>query len=159
MTVHHTTQHPAILALGSPHGDDQAAWFVVDRLQQDADVPVRCLRLSSPWDIVDHVRSGHVAIIIDACRSGAPAGTVHRIAAHDLPNFHGIETSTHGGSLPDAFELCRTLGYDVSQITIYAVELETVESAGAMSSPVQRAVAQLAREIRQQWAQRNPDAE
>lgn len=157
--VHHTTPLPAVLALGSPHGDDQAAWSVVDRLQQDADVAVHCLRLASPWDIVDHVRSGHVAVIVDACRSGAPAGTVHCIAAHDLPTYRGIETSTHGGSLPDALELCGTLGYDVSQITIYAVELETVERTTAMSPAVEQAVAQLARRIRQQWAHEQPDAE
>jgi len=159
VNVHRTTRLPTILALGSPHGDDQAAWSVVDCLEQTADVTVRCLRLVSPWDIVDHVRSGHVAIILDACRSGAPAGTVHRIAAHDLPNFRGIETSTHGGSLPDALELCGTLGYDVSQITIYAVELETVERTTAMSPAVEQAVAKLARKIRQQWAQEQPDAD
>ena len=156
MTGERAKQPPTILALGSFQGDDQAAWCTIDRLQQEGAYSGKCVRVKSPWDVVPYILEDADVIVLDACRTGAVAGTVHRVAARDLPSFQGIKTSTHGGSLPEALELCSALGYDVSRVSVLAVELETVESGAAMSRAVHVGVEKLAQEICEKWSSNQP---
>jgi hydrogenase maturation protease len=71
-----------IFAVGNPdRGDDAAGWLVADLLGDGDGVAVTVRRVSADpsailtdplWDTADHV------IIVDAVRTGAPPGTVHR---------------------------------------------------------------------------------
>ena len=60
-----------ILAIGSPHGDDQIAWCVADRLIRESPFRDRTECVASPWAVLDHLDASGPLIIIDACRSGA----------------------------------------------------------------------------------------
>lgn len=143
---------PTILALGSPHGDDQAAWLVAERLQQRTDFRDCCRRLASPWDIVPHVQEGDALIVIDACRSGAAPGTIHRVTARDLHCLPGVAASSHGGSLTEAFALCESLGYDLAHVAVYALELASAEAGMPVSEALEHGIQRLAEQIELDWS-------
>ena len=149
------TPPPKVLALGSSHGDDRAAWRLIELLSCDPECADRCARLNSPWDTVSHLADGGPVIIVDACQSGAAGGTIRRWPALELPPDSGSRTSSHGGSLSEAFRLARSLGYDVSQVTVIGIEVETTEPGTSLSPAVQQAVESLACELRDDL--RRPD--
>jgi hydrogenase maturation protease len=133
-----------ILAIGSAHGDDQAAWYVADLLHKDASFHERCARLSTPWELLAHLSTPGVYVVVDACRSGAVPGTIHQLTPRDIPEFSGSATSSHGGSLSAAFRLAEALGYDLSGVTIYAIEAGACEAGTPLSEVVRCAADELA---------------
>jgi len=148
------TPPPRILALGSSHGDDQAAWRVIELLSADPDCADRCARLNSPWDAVSHLAGGGPMIIVDACKSGAAGGTIHRWSALGLPAESGSRTSSHGGSLREAFELAKSLGYDLSAVTIFGIEVEATDPGMPLSPTAREAVDRLVQLIRSEFTRR-----
>jgi hydrogenase maturation protease len=136
---------PKILGLGSFHGDDQAAWRLIELLSSDPKCADRCARLCSPWDILSHLADGGPLVIVDACISGAAAGTIRRWTAQELPSDSGIRMSSHGGGLGETFALAGSLGYDLSKASVIGIEVEATAPGTPLSPAVQRAVAELAR--------------
>jgi len=110
------------VCLGSRfRGDDAVGPVVADRLRAAgacvldcADEPTRLLGL---WDGLDAV------VVVDAVRSGAPAGTVHRLDAGDgpLPRDLGL-ASTHAMGIADALELGRALGRAPRRVVVLGIE-------------------------------------
>ncbi len=137
-----------VLALGSPHGDDQAGWLVVDRLNEEGSWPGWCAKLSTPWDVASHVAPAQTTLVIDACRSGAPAGTIHHWPARELPHsLEGRRSSTHGATLPEALRLLEALGTDLSQVEVYGVEIAGGEVGAPLTPAVAAGVERLVREL------------
>ena len=147
-----SAEQPAVIALGTPHGDDQIAWTITDRLCDDPAFCGTCTRVTSPWDVIPHIRTGRPTIIIDACRSGAPAGTIHRLTAQDLPAQPGMSASTHGSTLEDGLRLAQSLGHDVSDVVIYGIEIEACQPGAPLSELARRAAEELAIRIRDELA-------
>lgn len=88
------------------------------------------------------------ALIVDACRSGAPAGTIHRFDAHRaaLPTaVFGL--STHGFGVATAIKLARALHQLPPLCVVYAIEGECFESGVGLSPPVAAAIDALAYRI------------
>ena len=56
-----------IFALGSPHGDDQVARVIADRLSEDPLIRSITYRLATPWDLVELLEPDCSVIVIDAC--------------------------------------------------------------------------------------------
>ena len=73
-----------VVGLGSPHGDDQAGWRLADWLQQRT-MPegVEVVVASDVPDLLELCDGCQTMILVDACRSGQPAGSVHR---YDWPD-------------------------------------------------------------------------
>src|SRR4051794_34378390 len=63
-----------------------------------------------PLDLLELLQDAQAAIVVDAVRSGAPPGTVHRLAdgTTSLPSAPG-RGSTHLLGLAEALELARAL--------------------------------------------------
>jgi len=138
----------AILALGSPHGDDRAAWEVAARLRSDPALAPVVTTLATPWDVLDHMRPGVRCLILDACRAGSPVGTIIRRREEDLAGGHRSACSTHGGELADVLQMARALGRSAGEIVILAVEIGEAEPAARpapaeMSGPVASALTRL----------------
>lgn len=130
-----------VVALGHPdRGDDAAGWLVADLLQPATDVVVRRIPgdpsrlLEDPlWSTADHV------VVVDAVRTGAPPGTVHRwsVAALLRP---GAATSgdTHGLGLVGTLALADALGRLPADLTIVGIEAARFH-VGTPPSPEVRA--------------------
>jgi hydrogenase maturation protease len=138
---------PRVLALGSPHGDDRAAWYVVDALSRNSDVDLRCDKLKSPWEILAFLPLDGKVIILDACISGSPPGTLHRLRPDQLEVFRGTHCSSHGTGLAYVLNLARSLGYDVSGVVILALEAASLAPGEEITAPVVVAVEEMVNEL------------
>jgi hydrogenase maturation protease len=136
-----------VIGVGNPvRGDDAVGTEVVRRLPSSIGaVPSS----GDPSGIIAEMADAEEAIIVDAIRSGRPAGTVivtdvrrHPIAVTKVP-------STHGMGLADALELARILGTLPRRVWLVGVEVGSL-SVGAALTPeaeagIGRAVAAVCR--------------
>ena len=112
----------AAVCLGSRfRGDDAVGPLAAERLRAAgvpvldcADEPTRLLGL---WDGLDTV------VVVDAVRSGAAPGTLHRVdaAGGPLPRDVGL-ASTHAMGIADALDLGRALGRAPRRVVVLGLE-------------------------------------
>jgi len=85
------------------------------------------------------------AFLVDACWSGAPAGSVRRLDVNVTPLQQGLfSLSTHGFGLAEAVELARALAQLPPYCVVYAIEGATFETGAPLSPAVAAAVADVA---------------
>ncbi|MBI2480123.1 MAG: hydrogenase maturation protease [Planctomycetia bacterium] len=158
-----------IFALGSPHGDDQVAWMIAERLSQDLTLQPLVHTLATPWDLVELLvpdcsvividacvreatagwagRETTPTTVIDACFGGATAGTVLRINESELATSPIARQSTHGGSLFESLELARALQRTIREIVVFAVAVESCEPGSELSESARCAVDDTVRQV------------
>lgn len=139
-----------VVGLGEPsRGDDGAGPEAVRRLKSRFGGGVRIVeRLSEPTALLDLWENVRLAVVVDAARSGAPAGTVRRLEGKDLAG-QPLErrTSSHGLTLADALELGVRLGRMPRRLVIYAIEGSSFETGEGLSAPVARGVEETVRRV------------
>jgi hydrogenase maturation protease len=112
----------AATCLGSRfRGDDAVGPLVADRLRAAGATLLDCD--DEPTRLLDAWAGLELVVIVDAVRSGAEAGTVHRVEAEGgrLPRELGL-ASTHAFSIADTLELGQTLGRAPERVVVYGVE-------------------------------------
>jgi hydrogenase maturation protease len=137
-----------VIGVGSPYGDDRLGWATAEMVQRALDpeaVKVSiCDRpgalLLSEW------QEGQRLVLVDAMRSGAQPGSLHRIAACDIGEATSA-ASSHGFGVAEALALARVLGRDLSQATVFGVEMSPQQADDVLSDPVRRALPALVEQI------------
>jgi hydrogenase maturation protease len=152
---------PRILVIGLGHdlrGDDGAGLRVVRRLEGRVPETVRLIEappdavaLLDLWEGADRV------VLIDAMRSGAPAGTVAAVDAgseSDAGRLVGESTvSSHAMGLAEAVALARVLDRLPRRLRIYGIEAASLVHGAPLSEAVLRAADALAdRLVAELWA-------
>jgi len=101
--------------------------------------------------LLERWRDAAAVVIVDAVRSGAPAGTVHRIDAtrQPLPADLRSSTSTHAVGLREAIELARAIGRLPARVLVFGVEGERFDAGSGLSDPVRAVLGALAEEVLQ----------
>jgi len=99
-----------VLGVGSPFGGDRVGWAVVERLAAEGENRVRLQALDRPGPaLVTAAVEADFAVIVDAVRSPAQSGPLHRLPTTDrLPVLSPI--STHGFGVSEALALGERLG-------------------------------------------------
>ncbi|HKK29782.1 MAG TPA: hydrogenase maturation protease [Alphaproteobacteria bacterium] len=139
-----------VIGIGHPdRGDDAVGPFVVSALDH-ADLPglsTLCLQ-GDPADLMAAWEGRREVVVVDACSSGAPSGTVHRFNAvqEPLPADFGA-VSTHGFGLAAAVELARAMGNLPASLTVYGIEASDFEPGAPLSPEVESAGRAVAAEI------------
>lgn len=95
-----------VVGIGSPHGDDQAGWRVIEQLERKNLPYVELRKASVPHDVVDWVDCQQTLHVIDACEANANASetSAHRRfemieeASGTEPNRYFRESSPHSSS-------------------------------------------------------------
>lgn len=93
--------------------------------------------LMEAWD------GAPTVILIDAVRSGAPPGHLHRIDAHRQPiaaGGWGFRASTHAFGVAEAVALARALGRLPARLILYGIEGKTFDAGAGLSVEVAAAV-------------------
>lgn len=146
-----------ILGVGSPHGDDQIGWRLVEevaRLRPDLGVEV----LSHPLALLDIDLDCDAFIVVDACQTGAPAGTVlERVWPWEAAPQ--VERATHGYSLTAALMLAERLCQLPPEVRLFGVEVKAAGEAPleGLSSELSLALPDLCRRLRDlisEWERR-----
>jgi hydrogenase maturation protease len=99
--------------------------------------------------ILARIEGRDTAYLVDACVSGAPGGTVHRIDVKQepLPQAYS-DVSTHGFGLAAAIELGRALGQLPRRTIVFAIEGERFDPGAPLTEPVATATVIVADRIR-----------
>lgn len=113
---------PRVIGLGSYHGDDQAGWLIIDRLE-DFGYPRSLLKKAGhPAELLDDLSLPQPLLICDACQSNHAAGVVHR---WHWPTDSLIEMrtgGTHDLPLPHILQLAHQLAGNPRDVEIWGVE-------------------------------------
>lgn len=128
--------------------DDAAGLEIARRLRaraDDAGVTVyehegETLALLDVWEGADAV------VLVDAIRSGATPGTIHRVEATAAPipvRLRG-SSSTHAVGVGEAIELARTLHRLPERVVLFGVEGRRFDAGGGLSEEVEAITGELA---------------
>ena len=99
-------------------------------------------------DLLELWRGFDAVVLVDTVRSGAAAGTIHRIDASTEPLPSPLRrASSHTIGIGEAIELARTLGGLPARVVVYGVEGERFETGAEISEAVAGAIEALARAV------------
>jgi len=139
-----------ILGLGSPNGDDQAGWRIVERLQRHTDTAVAIFASADPLRLIELDQDYWGVIVVDACSTGGAAGTITRLQWPDsrIRSRHGH--SSHSFSVAEALHLADQMGRLPEHVVLFGIETGTCRPDAAMSAAVVRALPALEQQVLQE---------
>ena len=99
-------------------------------------------------ELLEVLKEASDVILIDAVRSGSPAGTVFQFDVNErsLPR-EMFAASTHAFGVAEAIELARTLGQLPQRLIVFGVEGSNFAAGTTLSPEVERAVPEVAERI------------
>lgn len=146
--MNHSKSRTTFVGIGSSHGDDQAGWLVVERLQNSQLHDLAEFRTAkSPIDILDWLQDCEKLVICDACHGLGKAGQIHRFSwpSNELCD---LETSgTHNLSLAAVLKLANTLNQLPDHVEIWVVEGKYRKANQSVSPEVKASIPQLVEQI------------
>ena len=139
-----------VIGIGNPErGDDAAGRETVRRLRATMPADVAIAEADGETTSLLALLDGAAATFwVDACASGAPAGTIRRfdLAEDRLPPTASA-VSSHGIGLAEALELARVLGQLPARCVVYAIEGQSFAAGVGLSPAVERAVVEVVQRL------------
>ena len=139
-----------IIGVGNAHrGDDAVGLIIARHLREIIGNEALVHELTGDGSTLLDLWIGAAAVIlVDAMRSGAAPGTVHRIDAstNPIPTTH-CYSSTHVFSTTDAIELGRTLQQLPPQVIIYGVEGKDFAPGAELSPEVRKVISEVTEQV------------
>ncbi|MCB1505301.1 MAG: hydrogenase maturation protease [Hyphomicrobiaceae bacterium] len=144
---------PLVIGIGNPLAGDDAAGRLVARQLAARTVEFDVAEADGEATRLMSLLGGRKrVVIVDACRSGAPVGTVLKFEAHERPLPVDLSTlSSHGVGLAEAIEFARMLGGLPQHCTVYAIEGACFDLGQMVSQPVLASVDSLAALLREEF--------
>jgi hydrogenase maturation protease len=137
-------------------GDDGAGPVLIRRLWDTA-LP-EGVRLvdggTAGMDVAFQMRGARRVVLVDACRSGAAAGTVHQVPGADLEELPGLSgMHSHSFRWDHALALARWLLKDAypDDVTVFLVEAQRADFGAELSPPVRTGLDEVISLIEQGW--------
>ncbi len=138
-----TESNILVVGVGNPsRSDDGAGWAVVQRLRNLAGKGFDLITLSGDMTaVLEAWKCRAAVVIVDAVRSGALPGTLHRIDTRRQPlPPGGLFVSSHGFNLADCLEIGRLMGTLPPQVVVLGIEGANFEYGTGLSPAVEQAV-------------------
>ncbi len=133
-------RHPLrIIGVGNLfRGDDAAGVLAARRLKDLVGDRAEVIEAElAGLEVLDLMADASAVILIDAARSGRPAGTIHRLDASAGPLSGDLfPHSTHVLNAVDAIEMGRTLGLLPPHVVVYGVEVGDTTAGNDLSPAV-----------------------
>lgn len=137
-----------VLALGSPHGDDQAGWLVAELLGRRGVEGVSVIQNMD--ELLWLLSPGSKVILVDACQSGAKPGAIYRLRWPDSRILLQVGVSSHGLDLAYTLRLAESLGKIPDDLTVYAIEIRSGDPRQSVDIQVSAAACKVAEMINQE---------
>jgi len=139
------TAGPNIVVIGVGNqyrSDDGVGIVVARRLRERFLTRITVLEESGEGAaLIDSWRGATWLMLVDAVRSGAPPGTIHRLDARAAPVPAGFfHYSTHAFSVAEAIELARSLDQLPPHVIVYGIEGDNFAAGVGLSHAVEQAV-------------------
>ncbi len=141
-----------LIGVGNALRHDDAAGLEVARLVRAragaAGIAVR-EQEGEALGLLDQWEGAEAALLVDAFRSGAPPGTVHRMDASAQPLRAELRgsSSTHAVGMGEAIELGRALGRLPPRVVVYGVEGRCFSAGSGLSEEVEAAIGPLSETV------------
>jgi hydrogenase maturation protease len=133
-----------VAGFGSPHGDDRAGWDVTTQLAKCEQLPARIVAIREGTQLIGELHECRKLIVIDACRSCQPVGTISRFCWPDPRIRQHHNHSTHGIGLCNTLELAERLQRRPPEVEVFGIEIRGLNPIGELSWEVRRAVEEVA---------------
>ena len=140
-----------IVGFGSPYGDDQFGWQVIKQLQialkdRNGVRAICCDHSGVDW--IHQYQPPEELIFVDAVKSGAIPGTLHRLSLNPsekltLPST----TSSHGIGLQQGLAIAAAITELPTEIEFYGVELEQCNASNRASPATIEQVEKTTRQV------------
>ncbi|NWG38387.1 MAG: hydrogenase maturation protease [Hydrogenophilaceae bacterium] len=133
-----------IIGIGSPLGDDQAGWRVIDALKGRLPPEIELIKLDRPGTgLIPLLENTRHAILIDAMQGGAALGTIRHFSKAEWAICQqGL--SSHSVDMVDALKLAKELGALPETIELYGIEIGPAMPGETSSEAVRAATENLA---------------
>nr|NLI50670.1 hydrogenase maturation protease [Propionibacterium sp.] len=139
-----------VVGIGSPDaGDDAVGLLVAEAVARFGLPDVEVLTHEDPTDLTLLWQGRSRAVVVDAVRSGAPAGTVVTVDALTQPLPGGRSSGTHDFGLASAIALSRALGTLPGRLTVVGVEGVAFAPGDPVSPAVAAAIGRAAAVVRE----------
>lgn len=138
-----------VVGVGRPVGDDAVGWEVVRQLRASVGpTPGVQFHLLDGGQLLLDVLDGAGALwLVDAVQSGAAPGALHRFAWPDAC-LDGLRAgSTHDLRPAQALQLAAALGMLPAEVTVFGVEIGSLDPGAGLSAAAAAAVPALARRM------------
>jgi hydrogenase maturation protease len=136
----------SILVIGvgnETRGDDAVGLIVSRKLKKELSKDV-VEETGDGTRLVERWREFNITILIDAVRSGAEPGRIHRFEAHKSPLPASLfQYSTHAFGVPQAIELARAMNQLPQMLIVYGIEGKCFDQGASLSHTVERAAQEL----------------
>jgi hydrogenase maturation protease len=147
-------RNDTVIGIGNPdRGDDAVGRAVAELLRPHVPVVEHNGEATS---LLELLRATERVWLVDAARSGSPAGTIHRIDCADNTPLPGRSLSSHGFGAAEAIGLARALGILPQHCIVYAIEAASFAAGAPLSPCVARAAHQVAARILAELTPRRP---
>ncbi len=136
-----------VVGIGSPHGDDQIGWRLVQEIGSLEGVSVQSSLIATPIDLLDTLDGIDLLVLVDACDSGRPPGSVLVRGWPCDCEEHG-RTSSHGLGIASALRLADQLGKLPRRVVLFGVQAGSSRTGDHLSPEVERVLPQIAAQLR-----------
>lgn len=146
-----------VVGLGSPHGDDQLGWLVVDRVvdrlnQLAEDAPQMMAQRSAlhfrralvPADLLDWLPGPRRLVLIDACAGLSLDEPWRKLDSTAWELFATRAATGHLIGLPSVLKLASQLGHLPCEVELWAIRGEVFEPGATPSDAAHARASQLA---------------
>ena len=146
----------SIIGIGSPIGDDQAGWLVIDELPKylllrPLKREITLKKLNRPQlSLLADINKTDALILVDAVVSETmPIGAFQLFGWQDFITKKPF-VSSHGVGVIEALALSEALGQLPPQVFLYGIEIDPANGLTKISAPVLQAIGPLADKIASQ---------
>lgn len=127
-----------VIGIGSPIGDDQIGWVIVDKLRNQtvlqSQAKIDFLVLDRPGlNLLSYFEAFSHVIIIDAVVAHGEIGKVHKLTKNDILNVPTVLT-THEISVAAALQLGEQLNMLPEFISLYGIEIDAPQQHSSLST-------------------------
>lgn len=125
-----------ILGVGSPFGDDQIGWHVIDVLQNNNkfNSSIILKKLDRPHlHLIQELQGADKVYIIDAMQSGAKPGSIKRLSLKELRE-EKAPLSSHEMGVIASLQLGLALDQIQCEIKLIGIEIESNEFSQQLSA-------------------------
>jgi len=138
-----------IFGIGSPFGDDRAGWEVAGALAHSFDPSLVSVTIHDRpgAKLIAMMHGAQCVVLVDAVKSGAAPGTLHRLEGQAIQRTVAKYTSTHGFGLAEALQLAERLGDIPPRIVFWGIEIETTSINEEVGSIVRDALPALIKAV------------
>jgi hydrogenase maturation protease len=127
-----------VVGMGSPHGDDQVGWRLIQELEGLDPKRIRAELVSTPMDLVGVLEGVTTLIVVDACDAGLTPG---HVLVRDWPfvSEPAGRASSHGLGIDAALRLAEQLGRLPGRVILFGVQAGPTRPGDPVSSEIEQA--------------------